>query len=96
MTAFPLFKGATRAATKGGVPLPPLLFMLMFVGSVAILVSLWGLVLAPILWATMAAITRHDDRAFRIWGLWLETQARNRNKRIWRASSYAPASYRRH
>lgn len=94
-TAWPLFKGATRAAVVWGVPLVPLLGMLMGVATLALAAGLlwWGL--APVLWAAMAQITRHDDRAFRIWRLAAGTVLRNRNRAFWGASSYSPVSYRR-
>lgn len=93
--AFPLFKGATRAATLWGVPMIPLLVMGLGVAVVALLFGLRWWALAPVLWAAMAGITRHDDQAFRIWQLAFDTKLRNRNKRFWGASSYAPSNYRR-
>lgn len=91
----PLFKGCTRAPTVAGVPMMPLLLMVMFVAMLALKVSLWcwGLVLP--FWFVMAQITKTDDKAFRIWGLWFETKFRNRNKGFWGASSYGPADYRK-
>ncbi len=94
-SAFPLFKGATRAATIWGVPMMALLTMGMGVAMLALLFGLRWWVLAPMLWAAMAGIARHDDQAFRIWYLALDTKFRNRNKRFWGASSYAPGDYRR-
>ncbi len=93
--AFPLFKGATRAATLWGVPTMPLLVMVMAVAAIAMVAGLQWWALAPALWAVMAGITRHDDQAFRVWQLAIDTKLRNRNKRFWGASSYAPSDYRR-
>jgi len=92
---FPLFKGATRIATVHGVPTVPLILMLITVACVTLLTSLWWALLAGPLWLVMAAITKSDDRAFRIWGLWIETKMMNRNKRFWGASSYSPVVARR-
>lgn len=92
---FPLFKGATRSPTVAGVPTIPLLMMVMGVAILAMTVSLWWWCLAPALWFVMAQITKHDDKAFRIWGLWVDTKLRNRNKGFWGASSYGPTSHRR-
>jgi type IV secretion system protein VirB3 len=92
---FPLFKGATRVPTKFGVPTTPLLCAVCVVAILAMWASLWWwLLLIPVI-AIMRLITRHDDRAFGIWWLWFETKARNRHKRFWGGSSYAPRQYRR-
>lgn len=91
MEPFPLFNGATRPPTLLGVPLVPIMLMFMVVACIAMLTKPWWIALAIPAWAVMAAITRHDDRAFRVWGLALDTKLRNRNKRFWKASSYAPA-----
>lgn len=90
--AFPLFKGATRTPTVGGVPVKPLFGMLMLVAILAMCVSLWLWALAAPLWGVMAAVTRTDDRAFDIAILWIDTKVRN-GWRVWRASSYAPLGY---
>lgn len=39
---------------------------------------LW--IIAPLLWFIMVQITKNDDKAFRIWWLWIDTKFRNRNK----------------
>jgi type IV secretion system protein VirB3 len=92
--AYPLFKGATRIPTVFGVPSMPLLFVGCAVGIVAMWVSLWcWLFLGPLV-VIMRLITKHDDRAFRIWGLWFETKIRNKNKAFWGASTYSPTDYR--
>ncbi len=93
--AYPLFKGATRAATIWGVPMIPLLTMGMMVAVLSLLFGLAWWALCPVLWGVMAAITRHDDQAFRVWRLALDTKFRNPHKRFWGASSYAPGDYRR-
>jgi type IV secretion system protein VirB3 len=95
VSPFPLFKGATRVPTIAGVPMIPLIFMFIGVAVVAMLVSMWWWGLLPPAWFVMAQITRHDDKAFRIWGLWFETKFRNRNKGFWGASSYSTARYRK-
>ncbi|AGF75070.1 TrwM protein [Bartonella australis AUST/NH1] len=92
---FPLFKGATRVPTIWGVPMIPLMVMAMGVAVVAMTISLlWWFVALP-LWFIMAQITKSDDRAFRIWWLWIDTKFRNRNKNFWGASSYSPSNYRK-
>ncbi|EJW5843916.1 VirB3 family type IV secretion system protein [Salmonella enterica subsp. enterica serovar Kentucky] len=93
--AFPLFKGATRLPTVWGVPMIPLMVMVMCVAVIALTVSIWWWGLVPPLWFVMAQITKNDDKAFRIWWLWLDTKFRNRNKGFWGASSYSPSNYRK-
>ena len=92
---FPLFKGATRVPTIAGVPIMPLMIMLVSVASIAMLFSIWAWFFAVPLWFIMAGITRNDDIAFRIWGLWIETSGRNRSKSFWGASSYSKSDYRK-
>lgn len=91
--AFPLFKGATRTPLFMGVPLMPLIFGVFIVFIPAMLLSLfWWALLIPI-YGAMRWLVKHDDKAFSIWGLWIDTALRNRNKAFWKASSYAPATY---
>lgn len=91
----PLFKGCTRVPTVAGVPMMPLMLMMIFVAILAMKFSLACWALAAPLWFIMAQITKHDDKAFRIWGLWIETKLRNGNKGFWQASSYGPADFRK-
>lgn len=92
---FPLFKGATRVATFWGVPMMPLLAMFIVVAVGALTLSIWLWLLAPVIWFIMAQITKHDDKAFRVWWLWIDTKLRNRNKGFWGASTYSPTNYRK-
>ncbi|WP_455476217.1 type IV secretion system protein VirB3 [Bartonella sp. B17] len=92
---FPLFKGATRVPTIWGVPMMPAISMAIGVASVAMTINIFLWLLAPPLWFVMAQITKHDDKAFRIWWLWVDTKFRNRNKNFWGASSYSPSNYRK-
>jgi len=97
MRAFPLYKGATRAAVVLGVPLLPLVAMVVGVAVLALSAgpAWWGLLLPA--WLLMAQVTRSDDRAFRILGLWARTRLANRLRlmaragrdEFWGASSYA-------
>jgi type IV secretion system protein VirB3 len=75
---FPLYKGATRAATVLGVPMAPLVVMVgAVVFGVALPFGIWWLGLLLPCWSLMALVTRTDDRAFRTLGLWLETKVAN-------------------
>lgn len=97
MRPFPLYKGATRAAVVWGVPLVPLVGMVIGVAMVSLALGLWWWGLVVPLWLLMAQVTKTDDRAFRILGLWLETKWLNRLRLelsagggdFWGASSYA-------
>lgn len=91
----PLFKGLTRSATVAGVPLIPLGMMLGVVAFTALWTSFWAYLMAPPLYLVMRIVTRKDDKAFRIWGLWFETKWRNSHKKHWGASSYSPRAYKR-
>lgn len=93
--AFPLFKGATRVPTIWGVPMIPLIFMAIGVAIIALTINIFCWLFAPPLWFVMAQITKNDDKAFRVWGLWFDTKFRNRNKGFWGASSYSPFDYRK-
>jgi type IV secretion system protein VirB4 len=94
LSAFPLFKGATRLPLVLGVPIEPLIVMLMMVGSLAILIKIWlGLLVFP-LWGLMWMITKKDERAFRQMGLFMKTTVKNKHKSFWKASSYSAVNYR--
>lgn len=90
---YPVFKGLGRKPTFLGVPTTLLLAAFSVVAMIAMTVGLawWGLLLIVI--PTIKIVTRDDDKAFDV--LWLEfkTRARNRNKRFWAGSSYAPIGY---
>jgi type IV secretion system protein VirB3 len=93
---FPLYKGATRAAVLLGVPLIPLMLMGMAVAVLTLLFSMKWLLLGPAAWGVMAQLSKRDDRAFRIVGLWMRTRLLNRLRLVlrgcrgefWGASSY--------
>lgn len=100
MKPFPLYKGATRAAVYWGVPLVPLVGMFLGVAVLALLLGLWWWGLLVPGWVFMSQVSRADDRAFRILGLWCRTRLRNRLRLLlragrgefWGASSYALGS----
>lgn len=94
---YPLFRGATRVPLWFGVPVVPMVFAFAIVMSGFMLWHrpLIGLVVMIPIALIMRAIVKYDDRAFRIWGLWFETKARNfRLRKFWQASSYSPVSYK--
>jgi len=88
-----LFKGATRAATFFGVPVMPLLIAFTVIACFALVFSIWCWFLMPVVVFVMAQVTRYDDRAFRVLGLYIDTRFRNRNKGFWQASSYTASRF---
>ena len=100
--SFPLFKGATRVATVGGVPLIPLVVVVVGMTNLAMLFGIWWLGLLPPLWLLMKQVTKADDRAFRVLWLWMQTKLANRLRMMrfgrrgefWGASTYASSDGR--
>lgn len=93
--AYPLFKAMTRSPTLMGVPFTPMILMGMAVGALGMWISPFCYALAFPAWWIMAQVTKTDDKAFRIIGLWYETKCRNRFKRFWGASTYSRTTYRK-
>lgn len=97
-----IYKGATRPAMMLGIPLVPLvvlfgtsMLLIMWGGS---LISWWIapvvlLALLPAL-AWMRHVTAQDDQRFRQAFVALKLRLHDRNRRFWRARSYAPTLYR--
>ena len=102
MQAEAIYKGATRPAMKLGIPLVP---MVVLVGTAALatlwlgtLVSGWlalavALAVTPAL-AWMRFVTTRDDQRFHQMFVALKLRLHDRNRRFWRARSYAPTLYR--
>lgn len=102
MHAEAIYKGATRPAMKLGVPLVPLVVL----AGTAMLLVMWGGILlsgwlaAAVVLATlpvllwMRFVTRRDDQRFRQMFVAAKLRLRDRNRRFWRARSYAPVAYR--
>ena len=90
---YPFFKGLGRKPTFLGVPTTLLFGAFLAVAFIAMLAGLawWGLLL--VVMPTIAILTRHDDKAFDVLWLEIQTRTRNRNKAFWNGSSYAPSSY---
>jgi len=97
----PIYKGATRPAMRFGIPLVPLVVL---IGSGALLM-LWGGVLLSgwiavgvlvsfvpaLVW--MNLVTRRDDQRFHQMFVGCKLRMHDRNRRLWRARSYAPHLY---
>jgi len=92
-SGYPVFKGLGRKPTFLGVPTTLLFGAFLAVALIAMLAGLawWGLLIVVL--PTIAVLTRHDDKAFDVLWLELQTRTRNRNKTFWNGSSYAPSGY---
>lgn len=98
-----IYKGATRPAMKLGIPLVPLVLLfgsgMLLVMWGGILVSGWVavVVLAAVVpaLAWMRYVTAKDDQRFRQMFVAAKLRLHDRNRRFWRARSYAPTLYRR-
>ncbi|HWH73741.1 type IV secretion system protein VirB3 [Methylibium sp. Root1272] len=97
-----IYKGATRPAMKLGIPLVPLVLLfgtgMLLVMWGGILVSGWVAVvvfaaIVPAL-AWMRYVTAKDDQRFRQMFVAAKLHLHDRNRRFWRARSYAPTLYR--
>ena len=102
MQAETIYKGATRPAMKLGIPLVPLVVLfgtgMLLIMWGGILLSWWfavGVLLAflPAL-AWMRWLTARDDQRFRQMFVAMKLRRHDRNRRFWRARSYAPTLYR--
>ena len=87
---------------KLGIPLVPLVVLfgtgMLLIMWGGILVSWWvavGVVVAivPVL-VWMRFVTRRDDQRFRQMFVAAQLRLHDRNRRFWRARSYAPTRYR--
>jgi type IV secretion system protein VirB3 len=101
MHAEAIYKGATRPAMKLGIPLVPLVVLfgtgMLLIMWGGILLSWWialGVVLAivPAL-AWMRWVTHKDDQRFRQMFIASRLRLNDRNRRFWKARSYAPHPY---
>lgn len=94
---FPLFKGATRLPTFGGVPRMVLLGTFMFCAAAFMTMHAWAVGLFGFLWFTEWCIAKHDDRMFRILVLTARTKVFNRINspftELWSGSSYSTVDY---
>lgn len=94
---YPLFKGATRLPTFGGVPRTVALTIMMISGVLWLNIHLYALPLAVFLWFVAWCITKKDDRIFRIFALCWKTKVTNKIEstfhKKWGGSSYSPTQY---
>lgn len=93
---YPVFKGLGRKPTFMGIPTTLFLGAFICVAIIAMFAGLawWGLLV--IVLPTIAMMTREDDKAFDVLFLEFKTRKKNRNKKFWNGSSYAPSSYHRY
>ena len=97
-----VFKGCTRPSMLGGVPLMPLMFVVLPL----VLIGMWGLWLKPIIglialvlmipiFIVMKIISKFDDQRLMQHVLRLQMSLRHRNTQFWGAKSYAPVRYKK-
>lgn len=93
----PVFKGCTRPATLGGVPVVPLVLVCGVACILAVVIHFAIAALVPFLYLTMRQIASQDDQQFRLLGLKLYFRIINfnRNRRFWRASCFSPFTFKR-
>jgi type IV secretion system protein VirB3 len=101
MQAEAIYKGATRPAMKLGIPLVPLVLLfgtgMVLIMWSGILVNWWValavlVAVAPAL-GWMRYVTTQDDQRFRQMFVAAKLRLHDRNRRFWRARSYAPNHY---
>ena len=95
-----IYKGCTRPPLLWGVPLMPLIMILMpgmLVGIVGLAyflpMSLLALLVSVSAWFWMRAVTKKDDQRLLQIFLRLRLRARQRNTRYWGCAAYAPIVY---
>lgn len=99
-----IYKGCTRPPLLWGVPLMPMIMILMptmlfgVVGLAYFLpISLIALFMSCLTWIWMRAVTKKDDQRLLQIFLRLRLRARQKNSRYWGCAAYAPIVYfRRH
>jgi len=92
---YPLFKGATRLPTYGGIPRNVMLLNLMIGGTLFMTLHFYAIAIFLILWIICYAITKHDDRMFRIIWLVMKTKWASRSvfTKKWGGYSCSPTDY---
>lgn len=94
---FPLFKGACRLPTFGGVPRMVILGTFVFCGAAFMTLHFYAVALFGFLWFVEWCISKHDDRMFRILVLAARTKVFNLVNspftKLWGGSSYGTVDY---
>jgi len=99
----PIYKGCTRPPLMWGVPLMPLVMILMpslLVGMMGLAyffpASLVALLFSLSGWVWMRSLTKRDDQRLLQLFLRLRLRSRQKNSWFWGCSAYAPIVYFRH
>ena len=92
--AYDLYKGATRPPMMFGVPTDALLVAFVVIGILSTAFSVFMWIILPFAIFIMRMIAKKDDRAFRLWGMWLDTKKRCNSsvKKFWGATTYTTFS----
>jgi len=95
-----IYKGCTRPPLLWGVPLLPLIMVLMpgmLVGMVGLAyflpMSLVAIFVSLTAWIWMRAVTKKDDQRLLQIFLRLRLRSRQKNTRYWGCAAYAPVVY---
>jgi type IV secretion system protein VirB3 len=95
-----IYKGCTRPPLLWGVPLLPLIMVLMpgmLVGMVGLAyflpMSLVAIFVSLTAWIWMRAVTKKDDQRLLQIFLRLRLRSRQKNTRYWGCAAYAPIVY---
>ena len=95
-----IYKGCTRPPLLWGVPLMPLIMILMpgmLVGIVGLAyllpMSLLALLVSVSAWIWMRAVTKKDDQRLLQIFLRFRLRSRQKNTRFWGCAAYAPIVY---
>jgi len=99
-----IYKGCTRPPLMWGVPLMPLVMMLMpglLVGMLGLAyflpASLVAMFVSVSAWVWMRSVTKKDDQRLLQFFLRLRLRSRQKNTAYWGCAAYTPAAYfRRH
>ncbi|EOC1853682.1 TPA: type IV secretion system protein VirB3 [Vibrio parahaemolyticus] len=96
----PIFKACTRPAMLFSVPMTPLIVSSLLIVFVGIWVNyfgygMWTLLLLPVNYFVMRAVTKYDDNMFTL--LWLKFKCRrtNTNRTFYNAAVYSPISFKK-
>ncbi|MEX3556191.1 MAG: VirB3 family type IV secretion system protein [Burkholderia gladioli] len=94
---FPLFKGATRVPTFLLIPRNMFIVILMFSTCLFMVIHFYAMVAFALAWLITWAVTKYDDRMFRILWLWVITKVKNsldsKFTNTLGGSTYAPVEY---
>jgi type IV secretion system protein VirB3 len=94
---FPLFKGATRVPTFLLIPRNMFIVIMMVSVCLFMVIHFYAMGIFALCWLITWAVTKYDDRMFRVLWLWLITKVKNnldsKFAKTLGGSTYAPVEY---